>query len=142
MESKSSFWKRFASSKSGSTEGSGVARQVRVSVGGGGGSKGKNQSQNIPQSVYLKRSLLQDYLTQQSDEPSLDSVSQLGRLCLDESIDPGMQNTNIELIYCGALLLEWSHYRGDDLTPIYYRRLAGAHYEAWMKRGVIGEVCK
>lgn len=136
---KTPFWKLFGSSKSGTnSEGSGIIRQGRVSVIGG--SKNKTQIQNIPQTVYLNRSLLQDYITKQIEESNLDSVSQLGRLCLDEATDSGIQNSNSDLIYSGAILLEWSNHRGDELTPIYYRKLAGAHYQAWMTRGVIGEV--
>jgi hypothetical protein len=94
-----------------------------------------------PLTIYENRSLLCDYLLKSHEDPHLDSVSQLGRLCLEEAQSSGvLSGGGNDLIYCAALLLEWSCSHGDELSPVYYRRLGGAHYEAWKTRGVIGEV--
>lgn len=132
------------SSRPGSSSESNPSRQqgrttTTTAPGGRRGSQVKNSSGSPPVTIYENRSLLQDFLLKSHEEPHLDSVSQLGRLCLEEAHNSRVLSGN-DLIYCAALLLEWSCSRGDELSPIYYRRSAGAHYEAWKTRGVIGEV--
>jgi hypothetical protein len=138
MERKS-FWTRLGKSNS-SSDVLPSSRQSRVTsvVGGRRGSKVKVQTLAPPTTVYSQRSLLQDYLLKFHEEPHLDSVAQLGRLCLQEF--EKFQIGGNDLVYYSALLLEWSNLREEELPPRDYRKLAGAHYEAWKTRGVIGEV--
>jgi hypothetical protein len=141
MERKS-FWTRLSGKSNSSSDVLPASKQSRGSVSSGGrrGSKVKVQTLAPPATVYSQRSLLQDYLLKFHEEPHLDSVSQLGRLCLHEYESSGFQMGGNDLVYYAALLLEWSNLREGELTPKDSRRLAGAHYDAWKTRGVIGEV--
>jgi hypothetical protein len=91
-----------------------------------------------PEEQMKNRGFLQNYLKQQSESPDLHSVYQLGLLCLEEGTTG--KTRNAEMVYYSALLMEWANARGLDQPASEIRKLAYAHYEAWLTRGVRGEV--
>lgn len=92
----------------------------------------------------LNISQLQNHLSKTSANPNLSSVVKLGRDCLDEGTQKSGESfpeRSSDMVYAGALLLEWANFRDADISYPIYRQLAYAHYESWLTRGIEGEVC-
>jgi hypothetical protein len=97
-----------------------------------------------PAPSTLNRYELQRYLSETSENPNLSSVVKLGRDCLNEGAHKSqdcLSSGNSDMVYYGALLLEWANLREADISLPMYRQLAFAHYDSWLTRGIVGEVC-
>ncbi len=136
----SRLWNRFSSSKpSTPKDNSNLSRQSRITLSG---NKSKQSSVSLPSHLLTNRSNLTEYLKKQSpDDYNEENILSLAKLCLNDAEENSLQGQNMELEYIAALLMEWIQFRGEELTPIYLRKLAKAHYHSWVTRGVIGEVC-
>lgn len=90
---------------------------------------------------YMDRPELKAYLrAHHEDASTTNNVIRLGNLCYNELQCHGLETRTPEMFYHAACLLEWANHRDGELSFEDYRKLAHAHYHAWLTSGIVGEV--